>query len=115
VISARGIGSMEIEINTKDLPTGVYSGSIDIFSKGINNAIPVRLNVISSEPIVVDNSYIIWYFTIGIVVSIAIITVLRYRKIEKKKSMEKQRIAKLKEQKKEFFVEPKNEYRTEYY
>ena len=57
-----------------------------------------------------DYSYIIWYFAIAIVVSIVIITVIKYgRKLFKKKGKEK------KEETEEVYYKPQEEYRTEYY
>jgi hypothetical protein len=58
-----------------------------------------------------DYSYIIWYFAIAIVVSIVIITVIKYgRKLFKKKGKEKKG-----EETEEIYYKPQEEYRTEYY
>jgi hypothetical protein len=114
VIEAKGTGIAELKIDTSSLPGGVYSGSVTFISKDVRTVIPVRLEINSGVQSLEGNSYIIWYFAIGIVVAIVIITVVRYRQL-KKRRLEELRRAKKAEPKKDIFSETKDEYRTQYY
>ncbi|NIM47016.1 MAG: hypothetical protein GTN40_02545 [Candidatus Aenigmarchaeota archaeon] len=117
--------TMTIRFDTTNLTEGSYRGVIEVLVNNTSNPIYVDLNVISSEeplgdifetifPIgeMQDHTYIIWYFTIGIIILIIIITILKYRKRRKKKKEKKEE----KEgEMEEVYYRSQEEYRTEYY
>jgi hypothetical protein len=110
---------VKIRIDPSNLAQGSYKGTISILSNKGVIPIQVNLQVIPSATTglkmnIEDYSFIIWTFAIFIVVVIVAITILRYRKIRKKKSQEKKKIDQEKK-KEDAYYKSQEEYRTEYY
>jgi len=124
LIPSNSKATMKIRLVATNQTEESYSGEIDVSTDQETIPIYVNLKIMSSsipqgniqENYLenIDYSYVIWYFAIGIVAVIIMLTVLRYRKISKKNKEEKKK-QEDKKKKEDNYYKSQEEYRTEYY